>query len=616
MALTAGTLPSNTVYPATVQALLTLLAQYLSSPTSGQMIYVSTTTPSAPTEGSAWLNPSSLVFQIYATVAPAITPAWTPLQIPTGAVGTSQIAAGAVGIGQLSAPVVAILDSLAASSGTTVAALEEPGGGSYRANLFVMVDGTARATGANGGNAKNGVGARSGADNSYLPKRCGFSPPLAGDSVAKIYTRPAATYVLTTAGQVYVSGLATNSQLGLGNTTTQPVFTLIPATSFGSSPVTKLAIGMGPGNFYSCYALNQAGALYAWGANTHGQLGMGTVGSPDTTNRTTPTIVSSLVGIKKNDTVTNDPITDIVVAGIGATSTTVNASAYVITTEGHAYSCGRNNYGQLGDAGGLTADRSYFKLVPGLTDYATLPLQPTIVKQIAVAGGTSAYSSVAFLCSNVGTGGTIGVVRTAGSGTVGQLGNNTGASNSTVQNVVTDGIGTILGATDPVLKLRGFGQNFFALTTALNAWGWGLNASGQMGTNDLANKIYAVQLSPTNVTGLTVGGDDGDASVCIQSTTAGAVTLWCAGANANGELGIGTVGATQKTFAQVLVDSTAITSVRFTANFDAVANTSNLLILLSNGQVLACGYDTAGLGQLGVDASPAAISVPSFVLFG
>jgi hypothetical protein len=87
-------------------------------------------------------------------------------------------------------------------------------------------------------------------------------------------------------GSVYAWGGNNLGQLGLGFTDSSPhtTPTLIP----GLSNVTQLLASN-----YSSYALTASGALYSWGDNTYGQLGLG-----DTIARSSPTLVAAPSGYK------------------------------------------------------------------------------------------------------------------------------------------------------------------------------------------------------------------------------------------------------------------------------------------------------------------------------
>jgi len=170
---------------------------------------------------------------------------------------------------------------------------------------------------------------------------------------------------LTTAGQVYCWGLATNGRLGEGSTSGN---VLTPTLVSGSLTFTDIATG----SSFSC-GVATGGAAYCWGANWSGQLGDGTttsrstpvpvsggftfsrvetggdfacglltdgrvacwgagasgrLGNGSTTNRTTPTLISSSLTFTRLDVLTE--------------------RACALTTAGELFCWGLNNRSQLG----------------------------------------------------------------------------------------------------------------------------------------------------------------------------------------------------------------------------------------------------------------------------
>ena len=82
-------------------------------------------------------------------------------------------------------------------------------------------------------------------------------------------------------GDLYSWGSNNNGQLGLGNTSTGPLFPTHVST--GGLKYRSVAAGFG-----FCTAISENGDVYVWGQNTIGQLGLGTSGSG--TSKTVPTI--------------------------------------------------------------------------------------------------------------------------------------------------------------------------------------------------------------------------------------------------------------------------------------------------------------------------------------
>jgi alpha-tubulin suppressor-like RCC1 family protein len=143
--------------------------------------------------------------------------------------------------------------------------------------------------------------------------------------------------VLGRNGQVFSYGQNGYGQLGDSTITDKGTPTPVLGALAGKVVVQVVA------GVYSSYALTNEGRVYSWGFNSNGQLGLG-----DTTTRTTPTLVQSLVNVN---------VTSIA-------SSKLNSQAYVIvtTSTGQAYSFGWNIGGNLGDS--TTTQRNSPVLIP------------------------------------------------------------------------------------------------------------------------------------------------------------------------------------------------------------------------------------------------------------
>ena len=126
-----------------------------------------------------------------------------------------------------------------------------------------------------------------------------------------------ACYVITEDGALYVWGKNSYGQLGVGNEVNKN--TPIKVTAINGK-VMELIIG----NYFSVYAILEDGSLYAWGNNESGKLGVG-----DEVNKNTPTKVNLPGKIKE-------------------LITTNGSSVYALMEDSSLYSWGKNSYGQLG----------------------------------------------------------------------------------------------------------------------------------------------------------------------------------------------------------------------------------------------------------------------------
>ena len=121
-------------------------------------------------------------------------------------------------------------------------------------------------------------------------------------------------------GKMYGCGRNDNGNLGVGNTTNQ--YTPVEITYFNNNGITITQVACGS---YHTMFLASDGKIYGVGHNGLGQLGLG-----DTNKRDTPVEITFL----------SDKIITYVEGGYFHTM--------FIASDGKVYSCGYNNYGQLG----------------------------------------------------------------------------------------------------------------------------------------------------------------------------------------------------------------------------------------------------------------------------
>lgn len=166
-----------------------------------------------------------------------------------------------------------------------------------------------------GNNAYNQV-----ADGTRTPRRSPVRVPLPGTVVA-VAAGGFHSLALTSPGGLYAWGYNRYGQLGDGTTIDRsaPVPVALPA----GVRVVAIAAGL-----HHSLAVTSTGQVLAWGANTAGQIGDGTG-----TNRAAPVAVALPAGGAV-----------IAVAGGGVHS-------LAVTSTGEVLAWGRNNFGQLGDAG-------------------------------------------------------------------------------------------------------------------------------------------------------------------------------------------------------------------------------------------------------------------------
>ncbi|XP_066248449.1 probable E3 ubiquitin-protein ligase HERC4 isoform X1 [Euwallacea similis] len=241
--------------------------------------------------------------------------------------------------------------------------------------------------------------------------------------------------------------------------------------------------------------------MYAWGSTIHGELGLGGI---EEEHILTPRMLDWYLASK------------VIGCALGDNHT------LFLTNEGKVYSCGNNDYGQLGhDQPRKRPRMSLFKLVTGLDAYnithvacgathsaalnqwgqvfswgsdfhGQLGLQlgeniqpvPKIIRTLAsqhVVQLACGQRHTIALTNN-------GDILAWGANNFGQLGLGVSSSSETVPK--------------PVISLRGIpivlitcGANHtFALSKSGAVYGWGKNTKGQLGLNDTQNKIYPTQL--------------------------------------------------------------------------------------------------------------------------
>ncbi|NP_001017352.2 RCC1 and BTB domain-containing protein 1 [Xenopus tropicalis] len=115
--------------------------------------------------------------------------------------------------------------------------------------------------------------------NQSVPRR--VSATLQSKVVVSIAAGQSSSMAVTDNGHVYCWGYNGTGQLGIGNTGNQ----LMPCRLVFAHPVCIIQVVLG---YAHTLALSDQGVLYAWGANSHGQLGIG-----NKSNQTAPVKVGT-----------------------------------------------------------------------------------------------------------------------------------------------------------------------------------------------------------------------------------------------------------------------------------------------------------------------------------
>jgi len=292
------------------------------------------------------------------------------------------------------------------------------------------------------------------------------------------------TLALTSDGQVFAWGINSFGQLGnngLGNNSSVPVAVDASGVLDG-----KVVVAVAGGGSHSL-ALTSDGQVFAWGADSYGQLG-----NNSTTDKSVPVAVTTVGALAGKSVVA--------IAGGGSHS-------LALTSDGQVFTWGFNNSGQLGNNSITNSSVPVLVNVSGKT-------------VVAIAAG---YSHSLALTSD-------GQVFAWGLNSSGQLGNNS-ITNSTVPVAVN--ISVPLAGKKVAAIAAGY-YHSLALTTDGQVVAWGMNSNGQLGNNSQTSYTVPVAtissgvLSGKAVTAISAGG-----SHSLALTSDGQVFSW----GSSGQLG-------------------------------------------------------------------------------
>ncbi len=286
--------------------------------------------------------------------------------------------------------------------------------------------------------------------------------------------------------------------------------------------------GISAGINFTVAIEDKNGQVWSWGSNVYGQLG-----DNSTTSRRTPV---SILGNRKTFCQ--------IVAGLYHT--------LAIQHNGNIWSWGYNHRGQLGN--NSVTNRCTPVAVFGNKTFC----------QIAAGGNTSFGIS------------SLGVIWSWGNNTNGQLGDNTVSSRRTPVE--------ILGNRKTFVKIAAGQDHTLAIQYPDGqVWGWGFNATGQIGINSLASRRTPVSIFGNKKTFCQIAAG--------QSHSAGIVyngLVWCWGVNNTGCLGDNTI-TSRRTPVSILGNRKTFCQIAAGINFTVA--------IQHNGQVWCWGNNVSG--QLG-----------------
>ena len=285
-------------------------------------------------------------------------------------------------------------------------------------------------------------------------------------------------------------------------------------------------------------ALTSAGPVLAWGYNGDGELGNGA-----TANSTLPVAVNLPSGTT---------VTAIAAGG---------SHSLALTSAGEVFSWGHNDLGELGN--GSTTNSSV--PVP-----VNLPPMTTVSAISAGMGYSLALTST-------------GQVLAWGSNFFGQMGNGTAGTNSCLCTPNPVAVSLPSGTTITAIAAGGF--HALALTSSAHLLAWGDNANGQLGNGTTANSSLPVPV--TIPSGTTITAIAGGELHSLALASNGQAFAW--GYNVQGQLGNGSTTNASSPVQVSMPPGSTVTAI--------AGGLVHSLALASTGQVLAWGSNSSG--QLG-----------------
>ncbi len=322
-------------------------------------------------------------------------------------------------------------------------------------------------------------------------------------------------------------------------------------------------------------ALSRDGVLYAWGANSAGQLG---TGGTDTTRRP--------MKVNMTGALAGKTIIQIAAAG---------EHAVVLTDEGRLYTWGRNSYGSLGIG-------STENVVP----------VPTAVDTSGVLAGKE-IAQVDVSSGHMAAVDKDGRAYTWGSGSWGQLGVTIGGSEPQSSVPVRVTALDALAGSSPIVRVAAGDVHTVAVSASNGIYAWGSNVVGQLGTGftslvewEPVRTVTTGALAGRSITAVAAGADH------VLVVASGRAYAW--GSNRYRQGGIPHVPGVDPdaSFSQVptAVDTSDVLKDKTIVQIAATGSSS--MAVDSDGVAYAWGRNT-DYGMLGTGATGFADHLPAAV---
>jgi RHS repeat-associated protein len=374
----------------------------------GQLANGTTTNADTPTDSPGWAETAQLAGGGFHTVSiRADGTVWAAGLNNDGQIGSNSPSGSTSDYTALPVPVAGL-----SGAATQVTANWEDSGALIGGHAWVWGDNTYDELG-------DGTAGTSGAYSATPEEVTTTSGPLGG--VTDISMSPDGLHGLAVAGgAAYAWGYNGSGQLGNGNTGTNSADAV--AVSGITGTVTQVAAG---GRF--SLALTSDGSVWAWGANTDGQLGDGTTTSRNTAEKLTG--ISGVAALAAGD-----------------------SYSLALTTSGTVYSWGDNTYDELGGS----------------------PSNPKVPNQISGLTGVTHIAAGSYQALALGPAANL---YSWGLNNEGQTG--TGASGNTATPTLISNTGAVSISAGYAQSLAGY---FNGETAA-----WGYNIYGQLGTGTTTN---------------------------------------------------------------------------------------------------------------------------------